>query len=45
MISKCIPRNSVQDPPSQRGSKRNPNTEEPKIEEKVVNKEKKIKEK
>ena len=45
MISKCIPRNSVQDPPSQRVSKRNPNTEEPKREEKVVNKEKKIKEK
>ena len=45
MISKCIPRNSVQDPPSQRVSKRNPNTEEPKREEQVINKEKKNKRK
>ena len=47
MISKCIPRNSIQDPPSQRvkESKKNSNIEnieEPKREEKVVNKEKKI---
>ncbi len=45
MISKCILRNSVQDSLSQKVFKRNPNTEEPKREEKVVNKEKKNKRK
>ena len=50
MISKCIARNSIQDPPSQRvkESKKNSNIEnieEPKREEKAVNKEKKIEKK
>ena len=50
MISKCIPRNSIQDPSSQRvkESKKNSNIEnikEPKREEKVINKEKKIEKK